>query len=93
MVFTSHIFVFYFLPLVLLAYYAVPWKRNLLLLFASYIFYGWWDPRFVALMFLATLANYVCGGIIARAPHGSRTRHAALVAAVAISLGMLGFFK
>jgi alginate O-acetyltransferase complex protein AlgI len=93
MVFTSHIFVFYFLPLVLFLYYALPWKRNFLLFCLSYLFYGWWDPRFVVLMFAATFVNYVCGGIIARCEKGSRTRHPALVASVVISLGMLGFFK
>jgi len=62
MVFSSYIFVFYFLPAVVFLYYAFPWKRNVLLLCVSYIFYGWWDPRFVVLMFLATLVNYVCGG-------------------------------
>lgn len=93
MVFTSYIFVFYFLPLVVLLYYALPWKRNLFLLCASYVFYGWWDPRFVILMFVATLINYVCGAVIARSPINSRRRRGALVAAVVLSLGMLGFFK
>ncbi len=93
MVFSSYIFVFYFLPAVVFLYYAFPWKRNVLLLCVSYIFYGWWDPRFVVLMFLATLVNYVCGGIIAKSEKGSRSRRAALVAAVVLSLGMLGFFK
>ena len=40
MVFTSHIFIFYFLPAVLLLYYLLPAKRNFFLLLASYAFYG-----------------------------------------------------
>jgi hypothetical protein len=48
MVFTSSIFIFYFLPLVLLLYYALPFRyRNALLTLAAYVFYGWHKPWFV----------------------------------------------
>ncbi|RJP33290.1 MAG: MBOAT family protein [Candidatus Omnitrophota bacterium] len=93
MVFTSHIFIFYFLPFVLLVYYGLPAGRNLFLLIASYAFYGWWNPWFVFLMLLATTVNYICGGIIARSADDERRRYAALVVSVAVSLSMLGFFK
>ncbi|HPO07500.1 MAG TPA: MBOAT family O-acyltransferase [bacterium] len=93
MIFTSHIFIFYFLPLVLLIYYALPAKRNFFLLVASYIFYGWWDPRFVLLMFLATFVNYLCGRMITASPVGSPKRYPPLLASVVICLSMLGFFK
>ena len=71
MVFTSHIFVFYFLPLVLFGYYLLAGKRNAFLLGASYVFYGWWNPWFVLLMLFATAANYLCGRIIAETPSDS----------------------
>jgi alginate O-acetyltransferase complex protein AlgI len=93
MVFTSHIFVFYFLPAVLLIYYLLPAKRNFFLLLASYIFYGWWNPWFVILMFSATAINYFCGLVIARTPVGAPRRKTALIVSVAASLSMLGFFK
>ncbi|NIA13364.1 MAG: MBOAT family protein [Nitrospiraceae bacterium] len=93
MVFTSHIFIFYFLPLVLLGYYLLPAKRNLFLLAASYVFYGWWNPWFVLLMLFATFVNYTCGGIIAKAEDDAPRRRWALAASVVISLGTLGFFK
>ena len=93
MVFTSHIFVFCFLPIVLLAYYVLAGRRNVFLLCASYVFYGWWNPRFVFLMLFATVANYVCGHIIVRSAVGSRRRYWALVASVVVSLSTLGFFK
>ena len=49
MVFTTHIFVFYFLPLFLLVYFNLPYRwRNLWITVASYVFYGWWQPWFVA---------------------------------------------
>ncbi|HOZ49481.1 MAG TPA: MBOAT family protein [Candidatus Hydrogenedentes bacterium] len=93
MVFTSQIFIFYFLPLVALIYYMLPAKRNFFLLWASYVFYGWWDPWFVVLMLFATAVNYVCGGQIARAPEGSARRRWALIVSVVVSLSTLGFFK
>ncbi len=52
MAFTSHIFLFYFLPALLLLYYALPGRflaaRNVLLLAASYVFYAWVNPWFAA---------------------------------------------
>ena len=93
MVFSSHIFIFYFLPLVLLIYYLLPARRNLFLLIVSYIFYGWTDPRLVFLMFATTCINYACGNIIYRADGNPATRKRALVVSVVASLALLGFFK
>lgn len=93
MVFSSHIFIFYFLPAVLLVYYLLPARKNLFLLIVSYIFYGWTDPRLVILMFTTTLINYICGNIIHRAENDSRRRRTALAASIAASLALLGFFK
>ncbi|MBM3290245.1 MAG: hypothetical protein FJY92_08855, partial [Candidatus Hydrogenedentes bacterium] len=93
MVFSSHIFVFYFLPCVLLVYYLLPARKNLFLLIVSYIFYGWTDPRLVLLMFATTCINYICGNIIHRAEGDPITRKRALVVSVAASLALLGFFK
>ena len=65
MVFTSHIFLFYFLPLALISYYALPVRyRNTFLTFASYLFYGWWMPWFVLLMITSTLVDYICTTVI-----------------------------
>jgi hypothetical protein len=56
MVFSSHLFIFYFLPLALLLYYAMPQRyRNLLLTLVSYVFYGWVNPLFVVLMIVAVV--------------------------------------
>lgn len=93
MVFTSYIFIYYFLPIVLLVYYLLPARRNLCLLCASYVFYGWWKPWFVFLMLFATIINYICGHIIAHSRSSQRRRFLAMAASVAASLGMLGFFK
>ncbi len=93
MVFTSHIFVFYFLPAVLAVYYLLPAKRNFFLLCASYVFYGWWNPWFVLLMLFATAVNYACGHVIAHAEAGAPRRRAALLTSVVVSLSLLSFFK
>ena len=62
MVFSSQLFIFYFLPLTLLLYYAMPQRyRNLLLTLVSYVFYGWVNPLFVVLMLFSTTFDYVCG--------------------------------
>jgi len=96
MVFTTYIFVFYFLPLVLLIYYALPqasrWRNGFLLL-ASYAFYGWWNPWYIFLMLFATVANYACGLVIAKPGASARQRFLGVTAAVVVSLSTLGFFK
>ena len=62
MVFSSHLFLFYFLPAALLLYYLSPrWLKHLTLTAVSYLFYGWANPLFVVLMFVSTLIDYLCG--------------------------------
>jgi alginate O-acetyltransferase complex protein AlgI len=96
MVFTSYLFVFYFLPLVLAGYYALPalpaW-RNVWLLLASWVFYGWAEPRFLLLMLAVTAVTFLAGKAIAQAPAESPRRKAMLTGAVVACLGALGFFK
>ena len=94
MVFSSHIFLFYFLPLALLLYYATPRKgRALTLTLLSYVFYGWWNPWFTLLMLGSTVIDYACGKVIS-APEQTRSRQkAAMVVSVVANLAILGFFK
>ena len=62
MVFSSHLFLFWFLPIALCIYYAVRGRtRHAVLTLLSYIFYGWTNPLFVLLLFLSTLIDYCCG--------------------------------
>ncbi len=68
-VFSSHIFIFYFLPLALLGYYALAgapqrW-RNFWLIITGYIFYGWAEPRFMLLMFATTSIDWLMSLVIA----------------------------
>ena len=62
MVFSSYLFLFYFLPLSLLLYYAAPRRaRHLVLTVASYVFYGWANPLFAVLLLVSTLIDYLAG--------------------------------
>jgi alginate O-acetyltransferase complex protein AlgI len=94
MVFTSHIFIFYFLPLFLLIYFNLPYRwRNLWITVASYVFYGWWEPWFVCLMMVTTIMDFIWGKVITR-PGASRAQQKMAVAACVITnLSFLGFFK
>lgn len=94
MVFTTHIFVFYFLPLFLLVYFSLARQwRNLWITAASYVFYGWWEPWFVCLMMFTTCMDFVWGKVITRPGATPVQRRLALVACLVTNLGFLGFFK
>ncbi len=109
MVFSSHLFIFYFLPLALLIYYITPWRgKHLLLTLVSYLFYGWANPLFVVLMFASTVIDYLAGlvqandgwrgmgrepDLLQRGGPRSKTQKIALVASIVSNLSLLGFFK
>lgn len=94
MVFTSHVFIFYFLPAVLLIYYLLPAsRRNFFLLLASYAFYGWWQPWFMLLMVAVTIINHLSGRAMAASRDNPGRAKAALGVSVAANLVLLGFFK
>jgi len=108
MVFSSHLFMFYFLPLVLLVYYSMPKRaRHLVLTVLSYVFYGWANPWFIVLMWFQTIVDYVAGVLIAGpfGPRGEPVRllekgtprttkqKVALTLAICSNLALLGFFK
>ena len=96
MVFSSILFLFRFLPIVLLIYYLCPFRlKNAVILIASLIFYAWGEPRFILLMFASILADYCAGlGIEFCRERGVRwgTR-AFLGLSLVFNLGSLGFFK
>src|SRR6187399_1033184 len=66
--------------------------QNVLLLLASYLFYGWWDWRFLSLIWLSTLVDYLAGLGMERAPTQKR-RKLWLLLSLAFNLGLLGTFK
>lgn len=109
MVFSSHLFLFYFLPMALLLYYVVPRRgKHLFLTALSYGFYGWANPAFVLLLLFSTVVDYICGLVIARhSPFDgsydiaslepntprSRAQKTALTVSILSNLSLLGFFK
>ena len=96
MVFSSHLFLFYFLPFSLGLYYLLPGRgRNLLLTLLSYLFYGWSNPMFTLLMFFSTVVDYSCGLVIGRSRplEAAGKRKMALLASIVTNLSLLGVFK
>ena len=94
MVFSSLVFMFAFLPVVLLFYYILPVKfRNGFLLIADLIFYGWGEPVLVFLMLFSIIINYIAGIIIEKSDGSEKKRKTVLIISVIIDLGLLGFFK
>src|SRR5438874_6169499 len=93
MLFNSLTFVIFF-AVVVTAYWSMrSWNaRKNLLVVASYIFYGAWNPPFAALLFSTTAMDFWLGARIARSK-GLHPRRAWLIASVCMNLSMLGFFK
>src|SRR5580704_11988165 len=84
---------FVFLALVALAYWRLRWRaQNVLLLAASYFFYGWWDWRFLLLMIGSTAIDYVIAREIEDASYPAK-RRALLIASLVVNFTILGFFK
>jgi len=85
-----------FLPLVFAAYWLlkpirITWQNSVLLL-ASYVFYGWWDWRFLLLLAFSTALDFLAG-IMIHEEAGVKRRRTLLWITVALNLGLLGFFK
>lgn len=85
-----------FLPSVLIIYWFVLNKnlkvQNLFILISSYIFYGWWDYRFLSLIFLSTIVDYIIGLNIPK-QESNKKQKLLLSFSILFNLGVLGFFK
>lgn len=94
MLFSSLVFVWYFLPTVFLLYHLLPWKKgkNLVLLLASLFFYAWGEPKFILLMLASIGINFFFGLALARV-EGKGGRRLLLFCCLAADLGLLGYFK
>lgn len=94
MVFSSHVFLFYFLPLAIFLYYVSPRAlKHLALTVMSYVFYGWWNPWLIFLIFGSTLVDYACGKIITAEGASQRQRKTGLWISILANLSVLAFFK
>ena len=87
---------FIFLPIVFIIYWFIVHKnlnfQNGLVLVASYVFYGWWDYRFLSLIAISTVIDYYVGLSIFHAENKSIKKKWLLVS-MFFNLGLLGFFK
>ena len=84
-----------FLPIVFAVYWALRnslRSQNVMLLVASYIFYGWWDARFLSLIVASTVVDYLLGQYLAVATNALK-RKLLLTASMIFNLGLLGVFK
>lgn len=94
MVFSSLVFLYWFLPIVIALYFIAPKPlKNFILLAFSLIFYFYGEQWLVLIMVLSTVTDYVCGLIIEKYRHSKKIPMAALVLSLAINLGLLGYFK
>ena len=85
-----------FLPIVFILYWYVTNKslklQNFLIVIASYIFYGWWDWRFLSLIIFSTIVDYSVG-LKLKNEDNQHKRKILLWTSICINLGFLGFFK
>ncbi|WP_298894542.1 MBOAT family O-acyltransferase [uncultured Psychroserpens sp.] len=85
-----------FLPIVFVLYWFVTQKnlkyQNILIVVASYVFYGWWDYRFLALIVFSTLVDFSIGKLLKTETQPSK-RKWLLWISIAVNIGFLGFFK
>lgn len=96
MVFSSLLFLFRFLPVVLVAYYIFPRRfRNLILFISSLVFYAWGEPVYVVLILFSTITDYIAGMTVSYYKKRGLKKRAfvAVVFSAVINLSLLGFFK
>ena len=94
MVFSNLVFLFLFLPIVLLTYFLSPKPlKNLILLIFSLIFYAWGEPKYVLLMLFSIFINYIFGLLVAKSNSSLKTKRFYLILSVIVNLLILGYYK
>lgn len=94
MVFSSLIFLFFFLPITLILYYISPKNIRLAILFlASLIFYAWGEPVYISLIIFSTILDYSMGILINKFSDNENYRKLFLIISIVVNLSLLGFFK
>ncbi|MEQ8841155.1 MAG: MBOAT family O-acyltransferase [Acidimicrobiales bacterium] len=92
MPFNTITFAVFFVGVLVLYWGARPNARNVVLVVSSYVFYGWWDWRFLSLLAISTVVDYSLGLGMA-ASDDDRRRKRLMLTSVAVNLGILGVFK
>ena len=94
MVFSSVVFLYIFLPLMLLIYFIVPKKwKNLVMIIASFIFFAWGEIRYIPIMLLLAVMDFWCGNKINKYWENKKKRRIYLWIDVGVNLLILFFFK
>ncbi len=94
MLFSSIPFLYYFLPAVFILYFIAPNKlKNAVLLLSSLVFYAWGEPKYVFLMLASITSGYIFGLLIEKSRSDRKKAKLFLAGSVAISLGLLLYFK
>lgn len=94
MLFSSLTFIFLFLPILLLIYYIANNKyRNIILLIASLLFYAWGEPKYIILMLISILVNYIFALLIERWDKRITLKKVLLIVSIIFNIGFLFFFK
>ncbi len=95
MVFSSIVFMFLYLPIVLAVYYIVPRKwRNLWLFIVNLVFYGWGEPVYIILMMICITVNYITGYFVGKYKDDNKQKaRTILIINIVINIGMLVVYK
>ena len=94
MVFSSIVFLYIFLPIMLLLYFIVPSKfKNAIMILASLVFFAWGEIRYIFIMLVLAVMDFVCGKQITKYQNNKKKKILFLMINVVVNLGILFFFK
>ncbi len=94
MVFSSVVFLFFYLPVALAVYYVAPRRwRNVVLLAVNLLFYAWGEPVYVLIMLLSIAIDYTHGLLVEKHRANDKKARAFVISSVVFNLGLLLFFK
>ena len=93
LVFSSILFLFFYLPIVLLLYYITPKTYRNLLLLVNLVFYAWGEPIYILIMFASILIDYTHGILIEKNRKQDKKARLLVLSSVLCNLGLLVFFK
>ncbi|GAB6181932.1 MBOAT family protein [Desulfotomaculum defluvii] len=94
MVFSSLLFIFVYLPIILVAYYLSPrWLKNSILVVGSLFFYAWGEPVYIVLMIFISVFDFSNGLLLNKYKERSAISRFILISSITVNLSVLGFFK
>ena len=94
MVFSSIVFLYIFLPIMLLIYFIVPSKlKNGVMILASLVFFAWGEIRYIFIMLILAVMDFICGKKITKYQNNKKKKIFFLMINVVVNLGILFFFK